>query len=76
MKEGEKRLSSLDRGDNPRESLRGENGNVEVRKDAIQKSQAVKLAADRLLFVWSFFCSSSWVKGIGLWGFTLSLRWF
>lgn len=53
-----------------------ENGNGEAKKNAIQKSQAVKLAADRRLFVWSFFCSSSRVKGIGPWGFTLSLRWF
>lgn len=35
--------------------LQRENGYGEVKEIATQKSQAVKLAADRLLFVWGFF---------------------
>lgn len=62
-KRGVKKLSSPDREDfgNSREKLEKEkNGNGEVKKrNGIQKSQAVKLAADRLLFVWSFFSAEA-----------------
>lgn len=73
MESEKKKRSSADREDvgdsGKNHKLEKEKMGVKRWKNAIQKSQAVKLAADRLLFVWSLFLQQlpgerHWPSGI------------